>query len=586
MTDVPMNAHPGSAYAVKSTASEHLLPPLRTLLTDIYDRTIMIPVFLEVFVICSASWLLWKYFRQVVVKSPLDNIPGPPTGSFLYGNYKQLVGRDGWDFLRHLIDSYPGIAKLHGPLGRRILYVFDPTAMYNIIVKDQYIFEEAEWFIKTNDLLLGPGLLSTLGDHHRKQRKLLNPVFSIAHMRRMIPMFNAVGHRLVKAIDDRVRDKDVPVELDMLSWMGRTALELIGQAGLGYSFDPLTADSPDEFAQAVKAFMPMSMSITFLRRMMPYIPDFGSPALRRWLVRFIPNPDAKKMQEIVDIMWRGSTEIYQAKKLALEQGDETVTRQVGEGKDLMSILLRANMNAEEQDKLPEVELIGQISTFIFAAMDTTSNALSMTLSLLAEHPEVQQRLRQEILEASQGKDLDYDTLTSLPYLDAVCRETLRLHAPIAQVFRETRQDVVLPLSEPIRGLDGKMIQDIPIPKDTTVMVGLLASNQNKRIWGEDALEWKPERWLSPLPGGVTDAKIPGVYSNLMTFLGGGRACIGFKFSQLEMKVVLCLLLSKFTFAKSDKEVTWMLAGVRYPTVGDAGKASLPMKVALYKPGSA
>ena len=144
----------------------------------------------------------------------------------------------------------------------------------------------------------------------------------------------------------------------MVSWMGRTALELIGQAGLGYSFDPLTADSPNEFAEAVKAFMsvlafvqaikrltisccggrPTNLSITFLRRMKPYMPDFGSSAFRRWLVKFIPNPDAQKMQNIVDTMWRRSTEIYHAKKLALEQGDEAVTRQIGEGKDLMSIL--------------------------------------------------------------------------------------------------------------------------------------------------------------------------------------------------------------------------------------------------------
>ena len=81
-------------------------------------------------------------------------------------------------------------------------------------------------------------------------------------------------------------------------------------------------------------------------------------------------------------------------------------------------------------------------------------------------------------------------------------------------IRRTREDAVLPLSEPVRGLDGKMIREIPVPKDTTVIVGLLSSNQNKQIWGEEALEWKPERWLSPLPESVTEAKIPGVYSNL------------------------------------------------------------------------
>ena len=80
--------------------------------------------------------------------------------------------------------------------------------------------------------------------------------------------------------------------------------------------------------------------------------------------------------------------------------------------------------------------------------------------------------------------------------------------------RRAREDAVLPLSEPVRGLDGKMIHEIPVPKDTTVIVGLLSSNQNKQIWGEDALEWKPERWLASLPAALEDAHLPGVYSNL------------------------------------------------------------------------
>lgn len=62
-------------------------------------------------------------------------------------------------------------------------------------------------------------------------------------------------------------------------------------------------------------------------------------------------------------------------------------------------------------------------------MDTTSSALSRILSILAIHPEVQDRVRQEILDAlekNEGRDLSYDELVSLPLLDAVCRETLRL----------------------------------------------------------------------------------------------------------------------------------------------------------------
>ncbi|EJF59821.1 cytochrome P450 [Dichomitus squalens] len=541
----------------------------------------MLVSLLQGIVICSVTWFLWKYFRQVFVKSPLDNVPGPAAESFIYGNLRQILDRNGWDFIKSL-ESYDGVAKLHGPLGHRMLFVFDPTALHSVIVKDQYIYEEAAFFISSNLLNFGPGLLSTLGDHHRKQRKLLNPVFSIAHMRRMIPIFNDVGLRLQKAIESRVSPQGDPVELDMLTWMGRTALELIGQAGLGYSFDPLVTDKPDDFAIAVKNFSPAALETTLLRRLLPYVSEFGSPAFRRWVVERFPHKGVQKLKSVVDVMNYRSIEIYRSKKQALEQGDEAVARQVGEGKDLMSILLRANMAASVEDRLPEEEIVGQIATFIFAGMDTTSNALAVTLSLLAQHPEVQEKLRNEILEAHKGDVFDYDMLVSLPYLDAVCRESLRVHAPVSNLFRETRQDVVLPLSKPIRGVDGTMIHEIFVPKDTVVAIGLLASNRSKAIWGEDAEEWKPERWLSPLPESVAEAKVPGIYSNLMTFLGGGRACIGFKFSQLEMKVILCLLLSKFTFTPSDKKIHWNLSGVRFPTVDGSPKPSMPMNVALYK----
>ena len=72
----------------------------------------------------------------------------------------------------------------------------------------------------------------------------------------------------------------------------------------------------------------------------------------------------------------------------------------------------------------------------------------------------------------------------------------------------------MPLAQPVRGLDGKIMHEIFVPKDTSVAVGLLASNRNKAIWGEDAEEWKPERWLSPLPDSVGEAHVPGIYSNL------------------------------------------------------------------------
>lgn len=83
-------------------------------------------------------------------------------------------------------------------------------------------------------------------------------------------------------------------------------------------------------------------------------------------------------------------------------------------------------------------------------------------------------------------------------------------------------DTILPLSEPIVGIDGKMIAEIPIARGTEIYVGILGSNTNKAMWGEDALEWKPERWLSPLPRTLMETPIPGVYSKLYAWLDCSR----------------------------------------------------------------
>lgn len=72
----------------------------------------------------------------------------------------------------------------------------------------------------------------------------------------------------------------------------------------------------------------------------------------------------------------------------------------------------------------------------------------------------------------------------------------------------------MPLGEPAQGIDGSMISEVLVPKGSSVIIAIGACNRNKVIWGEDALEWKPERWLKPLPETVVSAHIPGIYANL------------------------------------------------------------------------
>jgi len=120
-----------------------------------------------------------------------------------------------------------------------------------------------------------------------------------------------------------------------------------------------------------------------------------------------------------------------------------------------------------------------------------------------------------------------------------------------------------------------------VPKSTNVLIAIRGANRSADIWGPDAEEWKPERWLSPLPDSVAKARIPGMYRNMMTFLAGGHACIGFKFAQLEEKVVLSLLLESFVFSLvENKDIVWNFAAIVTPTVkGEPhDKLQLPLKL--------
>ncbi|EIM79589.1 cytochrome P450 [Stereum hirsutum FP-91666 SS1] len=539
--------------------------------------------FLKLFAVTTATLLVTSVV--VVILSQvhhwyrqyhLRNIPGPASQSFAYGNLRQVFSLHGWEFHKSMVQKYGRVTKIWGFFGDAQLHIGDPKALYNILIKDQDVFEETDAFIEANKIFFGPGLLGTLGTLHRRQRKLLVPIFSANHMRYMIPVFYKITHQLHDILQTKLANG--PQEIDVKEWMTRVALEIVGQSGLGYSFETLDETKSNQYAAAVKMLFPAFGAIPILRQILPYVCNIGTPSFRRWAVRFLPSKNVQLLIKATKAMDETSKKIFYLKKAALEKGDDTVVQQIGEGRDIMSVLMRSNLNAHEADRMPDYELLGQMSTLVFSAMDTTSSALSRIMLLLSLNPKVQDRLRQELIDARKeyGGDLDYDDLHALPYLEAICRETLRAYPPITQTPRIARKDAMLPLSTPIRANDGSTINEILIPKNSTVFVAIQTLNTDPLIWGPDATEWKPERWLSPLPESVINAHIPGVYSNMLTFLGGGRACIGFKFSQMEIKIILSLLIPSFRFSTTDKTTDWLMGAVSSPVISGSMKPSMPL----------
>ncbi|KAH9917869.1 cytochrome P450 [Epithele typhae] len=534
---------------------------------------------------CAAGlYLLFKFFGNYVKRSSLDILPGPPPDSWLTGNVTfSLFNKRGLESWTQYAETYGRAIVFRFILGQRVLAVHDAKALQTMMIKDTHIWQKSDTPTTLFDVFLGPGVLSIdNGERHRRQKKLLNPVFSAAHVRDMTGIFYGVSHKLRDAIKSRLPSTGATREFDINDWMGRTTLEMLGQAGLGYSFDDFTDNSMDAFADAVKSFFPSLAAVPGGGFPFNFLTDYFSVPNVRRVFRLFPLGSVREIQRISDFMAARSTDIIREKRVALEKGDVEMKHRIGEGKDLMSICLKANMTAAENERLTDEELIAQVSTFILAGMDTTSNALSRTLHLLATHPDAQDRLRAEIVEAQggDGSDITYDDLLKLPFLDAVCRETLRLYAPVPFLNRFALEDTILPLSKPVRTRDGKEISELAISKGTFAFVNFQACNVDSDLWGPDAREWKPERWLAPLPTALEEARIPGVYAHLMTFSGGSRSCIGFKFSQVEMKIVLGVLLSSFAFELTGESVSWLNSVVVHPAMGDSLKPELRLKVKL------
>lgn len=137
-----------------------------------------------------------------------------------------------------------------------------------------------------------------------------------------------------------------------------------------------------------------------------------------------------------------------------------------------------------------------------------------------------------------------DQLNSLPYLENVVREVLRLYPAEPHTLRIATEDVVIPVSEPYLDRKGSKRSEIRMAKGNPILIPILALNRLESIWGSDAHEFNPDRWNSL---SLIIKSMPGLYANMLTFLAGTRACIGYRFALVEFKAILSTLLRAFEF---------------------------------------
>jgi cytochrome P450 len=234
--------------------------------------------------------------------------------------------------------------------------------------------------------------------------------------------------------------------------------------------------------------------------------------------------------------------------------EKTEALLAGKGKrDIMSLLVKANASANERANLSEAEVLAQMQTIMTAGHETTANTMSWTLFELTKNPDVQAKLRAEIqateraIHARGNTDFTAADFESMAYTTAVMKEVLRFHTVSYTSLREAARDEILPLSKPLVTKSGKRITELPIAKNTVLVVSLAGYNRNTDVFGEDAHKFNPERWLDGSLQDKATTKL-GVYANLMTFGSGHRACIGWRFAVYEYQAFLVELVKNFEFS--------------------------------------
>ncbi|KAI9029851.1 cytochrome P450 [Phycomyces nitens] len=355
--------------------------------------------------------------------------------------------------------------------------------------------------------LRGPNVLLLNGPSWKAQRKLVNPAF---HQSIPVNMFGILTQRLFSEIGD----KKGPVNVTNL--MTRWTLDVIGQAG--FDFDFHATDEPDnEWVQVYSRIShglgkPLWLFFPILDRKLS------------WLF-----PERNKAHKSLDRFLEMLDNVIAKKRKALKENKKNYSMKDNE-KDLLTLMLEGSQNGSG---LSDKELQSNLCIFFFAGHDTTANALAFTIYFFAKYPEIQQRARDEALKILGDSPQDVipsvEETKEMEYINMVIKESLRIKGPVTAI--------------PVRrATEDTDIEGVFIPKGTLLTSDIYNLHHNPKLW-KNPETFDPERFRK---GGEYDM-LESNGMNWMPFGGGSRLCIGMNFSLAEQRVMLSMLLRKYTW---------------------------------------
>ncbi|WPH01325.1 Cytochrome P450 monooxygenase [Acrodontium crateriforme] len=541
---MPANTGPPTPLLLVAATTLEAFVAVTFLARYVPDHGLLI-LFTTLLAVNVALLAVYNVFIYPFFVSPLRHLPTPKGALPVLGHGLTMFSRPAGKEFSRWMATIPndGLIYFRGFFNTDRLLITDIKAIGEILVTKSYDFEKPPPIRNFLRRLLGDGLIIVEGDQHRFLRKTMLPSFGFRSVKDLYPIFWDKSVQFAQGVTQQIAENpeytaektNAPTSVvEVNHWANQVTMDIIGMAAMGRDFNALK-NGDDPLIQNYEELLE-----PILEKQIYFAANLLAPMS---LIDRLPWKVVKTFQRITGQLNDICLQLVRDKKAELEKATDPEAH-----KDVLSHLIRTNSFTDKQ-------MVDQMLTFLAAGHETTSSTLTWTAYLLAKHPNVQTALREEVRTAlpfgtqpfnKLPSDIDLGAiLESLPLLNGVCNEVSRLYPTVPNTVRTALQE---------RTLLGQVV-----PKGTEIILSPAAINVAPSLWGDNAADFVPERWIDTDEKGVqkpnNNGGAPSNYA-ILTFLHGPRSCIGQGFAKAELRALVTVLCGAFELeiARPDEEV--------------------------------